>query len=1661
MATASSIWQRPFVDVFKLVGLSTGSWANCEREGNVKQTLDKTIGKNVVRITGAVATANKLVIPGKQHQAGLGLTGSFVYVQVRPLPHQLFTIIVEVLCKDGSATRITLSNMFRVPSRRGARILVPLDLADDWYTIGLDVPFLLERFKDPARPSEYWCLKSISVFAGVQIRNVFTAETPYRSTPDLADDSEMANLEALPTALQMSRSNPNLVIWAPAVPHNISYSSATSKPQRPAPVPSVPALRPDPVMKLHTYVGHSYALESARPLWSGDGKHIIYASASNIIMGNVENPHRQQRILLGHTARVNCLALDPEGSMLASSQEGRNPVIRLWNTTSCKCISVIAASSGGGLRSLDFSADGSFLCAVGRDEHNRTQIYVWKVSGLQSNASGRATMSTASMTTVQQGSAQDSRISLVARQTSEFDIVRIRFSPYDSFQLVSCGRENIRFWRIRNRHMSGTPVVLNEFARKAVFSDLAFESDFGSATAGSSAIGGGTTSFDKRVFVATNLGTVAAVHYERRTVLCIYRLHDGPIHALTVNEGFCVTASEDQHVRVWPLDFADFFLEARHESPVGAVDVSPDGLKILTSSTAGVLGVLDVATHSHTVKLRAHGSTVSCVSFRAGPHGENEMASASSDGTVRVWSVPGCEQMYEFRSDEDEALCCAYHPDKNQNLLICGYKSGTLRVFDVQGTALVYEYKQHAAAARGVGMHAEGICAITLSEDGHICVYDSAEYFQPTKMIALEDGVAPASSKTEARRWTPKCLAMDPRGRLAAAVHPFRPEIVLVATDSQRQLVDFEIVLRIKRTANSSRTSGRLPLFEAIIFSSSGEEIFATTTDNRIVKYRILHGAEQGWDAMLVRDAHSMHPASVSALALSPYGADYMATAGSDNMVQIWDARMRGTTPTLQKFIGHASEVRDANFSLDGRFLATVGSEQAMLLWEFFGQPSEGPFAPTAIMAETEVEGEQEETGATAQTLLEPDAASTRHHAENKSARAVRRHPLCELGYAGDLVPAQCSATQVVADQILGVNTTSTSVMAWHPETGLLVYSCGRSVVFTDLGSQRQQLFANHESTVSAVTLGASGCLFASGAGVATAAGAAAAGRQGKSAEVVIYKLALSETGHDVSVAHVLVGHLHGGVQAIQFSANETRLASLGAAGNGMICIWDVRLGTLESSHRLVDGLGFDLLWVSADTIVSTGASGQLAFWRVPSSGAEGEINLATLHQTSRLGQEGADLTRIAKAPKWLTRAHGAEMVMALGDAHGHVRVIALPERVELARWQAAEDEITALVWCDKHLIVGVRSGVVVLWDVGEQYPDEGQIPAHVFSYKDAVLDMCWEGLDGLVLTAGASCVYTNVQDQRLVPLVRGPPDAIEDLSVSADGSLLVSCGGKNEASSSTVRLWEPNTLETFAQVSVAEDGIAIRSATLVAPSGAPPKLCALACSDGSIRVVNISSSLLVSCVQVLGGVDALVSVCQVGDQLVAASTRGAVLAISVDLASGALDTSSLYMVCDSGDQGSEDTHVCLSSDARVPNVVAVVGAGGQLQVFSTAQSGRAEELLASAELAFKFVGFSWGDEDRLVCATAHSVAYIDVGGEKIVLSAEVTLSDEERVTALAGDYIGTNFGRVLRLDASSMEMQVLFDAHGSPVSSLSGNPKHGLLLSAAGQELVKHSVPK
>lgn len=222
---------------------------------------------------------------------------------------------------------------------------------------------------------------------------------------------------------------------------------------------------------------------------------------------------------------------------------------------------------------------------------------------------------------------------------------------------MSCGRDNIRLWRIRNGVLRSCPINLVSFHRAGVsFTAVAFYR--------------GGKDAEGRVFVSSSAGDVFEVSVDDvspnnlvllvtlancflprvfRGSLCggfltsvvvqvqlraVHHLHDAPVHSIHINGGYCVTAGGDKMLRAWPLTFAEAFLEAEHEGAVQSVRVSADGSRIAGGTSSGSVGVLDVSSRAYNTVMRSHVKAVSDIVL---DEKMGQFATVSEDETIRVW----------------------------------------------------------------------------------------------------------------------------------------------------------------------------------------------------------------------------------------------------------------------------------------------------------------------------------------------------------------------------------------------------------------------------------------------------------------------------------------------------------------------------------------------------------------------------------------------------------------------------------------------------------------------------------------------------------------------------------------------------------------------------------------------------------------------------------------------------------------------------------------------------------------------------------------------------------------------------------------------------------------------------------------------------------------
>ncbi|CBZ52474.1 hypothetical protein NCLIV_022630 [Neospora caninum Liverpool] len=349
----------------------------------------------------------------------------------------------------------------------------------------------------------------------------------------------------------------------------------------------------------------------------------------------------------------------------------------IWHVTgeSPFCAAILQCPSLVEIRVFRFDSQCRCMVVAGVDTQRRQQLQIWDLSRLRS----------------------EGHCSLLARQVSDFDVTCIKFSPFDEFCLISCGNENIRFWRIKNSHLPGCSVVLEAAARANCYTDLDFECSRTFQTVHDHT--GERWLAAARVFFSSTSGCVAQVDYVSRRLQRVYKLHAAPIWSLSVSDAFCATASEDGFVRVWPLTFQSCFMHVKNEAAAVGVDGSEDGLQLLCTAADGSVGILNIGSQHYQPLLRTHARPIRDAAVS---EAWRELYTVSTDRSVRIWSLPDLHEAFEFQSSVDRPTRVACHP--LERVLAVGFDSGALRVFDIdtKPPQVILEARHHLHSIRGI-----------------------------------------------------------------------------------------------------------------------------------------------------------------------------------------------------------------------------------------------------------------------------------------------------------------------------------------------------------------------------------------------------------------------------------------------------------------------------------------------------------------------------------------------------------------------------------------------------------------------------------------------------------------------------------------------------------------------------------------------------------------------------------------------------------------------------------------------------------------------------------------------------------------------------------------------------------------------------------------------
>jgi WD40 repeat protein len=318
-----------------------------------------------------------------------------------------------------------------------------------------------------------------------------------------------------------------------------------------------------------------------------------------------------------------------------------------------------------------------------------------------------------------------------------------------------------------------------------------------------------------------------------------------------------------------------------HEGRVGHCSFSRDGRRIATASADGTARVWDTLTGETISICRGHEGRVSSVVFS--PDG-GRVITAGADGTARIWDAVSGKELVVLRGHE-HALKGASFTRDGERAFTVGH---TLRAWDTDSGRVLYQIA-HGDEITGARLDHDGGRLATVARDHTAGIWDAATGNSLARLSVPESPVFDIQFSGDGRR-----LAVA-SGTVARVWDAFSHRELCVARGHRYEVY----CLRLSR--DGSRLATGSEDFTARVWDvDSGRELRLFHHEHRVVR-----------------------------VDLSP-DEDYLLTASWDLTARVWD---QNSGRMVAEMRGHAAALYHAVFSPDGREVATASDDFTCRLW--------------------------------------------------------------------------------------------------------------------------------------------------------------------------------------------------------------------------------------------------------------------------------------------------------------------------------------------------------------------------------------------------------------------------------------------------------------------------------------------------------------------------------------------------------------------------------------------------------------------------------------------------------------------------------------------------------------------------------------------------------
>ncbi len=420
--------------------------------------------------------------------------------------------------------------------------------------------------------------------------------------------------------------------------------------------------------------------------------------------------------------------------------------------------------------------------------------------------------------------------------------------------------------------------------------------------------------------------------------------------ALKPDEDVLALGGWDGYVRLWDAVQWKVIKMAGHSGAINSVAFSPDGKILASGSGDQVILLWDMASVQaaesqperpavvKAVELTGHTGGVTCVVFS--PDGKR-LASASDDGTVRIWDVETGETLTVLGGPTGWVTGLTFSPDGT--VLASGYDNrggignGAVQLWDVAaGLRLsTLEMAGYDEVVRDLTYRQDGAVLAVASSDTTIWLWD---LLSNRELVELDAYAGAISS-------VPATLAFDPKGVLLAAGYgdgtvrlwDISTDQVSLSLDGHTNSVSdvvFSPTQQILASASSFDNTVRLwdlVTGESLsVLSVSSVQTLAYRPGSTVLAMGSFDGMVRLLDTVTGQFLNELRaPSGVNCIAFSADG-DVLVAGTDQGELQLWDAATGKGLATLQ---AHYSRVLTLAFNSDGTLLASGGEDGTVRTW--------------------------------------------------------------------------------------------------------------------------------------------------------------------------------------------------------------------------------------------------------------------------------------------------------------------------------------------------------------------------------------------------------------------------------------------------------------------------------------------------------------------------------------------------------------------------------------------------------------------------------------------------------------------------------------------------------------------------------------------------------